>query len=260
MPHGRVCARCASKGDLKRCGLCKGLWYCSIACQRAHWPDHKAFCTGYVVPEDALALLRSRPSACNKWPPSHVLSAAERTFAITELLLVVLCLLSARDLLRAQRVCRSWYLTIALEHKLQQRLFFAHGPGELIMPASTGERETIFLHLIAYSIPTGEKIHAAIQPRTQKQRQLLGYMDRWANDSAYLTTLDGQPTHLTAREVEQTGVHVVLNPFFTMLWRQGTSNMTLSPYLRASAKYEAASWRRMQLTSPPTRSMNMKLQ
>ena len=41
----------------------------------------------------------------------------------------------AIDLLRTQRVCRSWYLTSALGLKLQQRLFLSHGPGELLKPS-----------------------------------------------------------------------------------------------------------------------------
>lgn len=62
-----------------------------------------------------------------------------KTFNVPELRLAVFSMLSARDLLRVQRVCRSWYHTIAKERKLQQRLFFAPGPSELVFPARKGQ-------------------------------------------------------------------------------------------------------------------------
>lgn len=39
-----VCAVCAAHAR-NRCGKCKGPWYCSALCQRAHWTFHKAVCT-----------------------------------------------------------------------------------------------------------------------------------------------------------------------------------------------------------------------
>ncbi|KAJ7676577.1 hypothetical protein DFH06DRAFT_1168555 [Mycena polygramma] len=41
------CSRCHKKaepGMLKRCGRCQLLWYCSSACQKNDWPDHKKIC------------------------------------------------------------------------------------------------------------------------------------------------------------------------------------------------------------------------
>jgi hypothetical protein len=39
----KVCGKCESKAE-KRCSACFLVWYCSPACQKAHWPDHKATC------------------------------------------------------------------------------------------------------------------------------------------------------------------------------------------------------------------------
>ena len=41
VPAG-FCRNCATRGDnLKRCARCKIVAYCSVECQRAHWPTHK---------------------------------------------------------------------------------------------------------------------------------------------------------------------------------------------------------------------------
>lgn len=64
--------------------------------------------------------------------------AVSKVFNVPELRIAVFSKLPALSILRAQRVCRSWYSTITLETKLQQRLFLSVGPGELIMPAIRG--------------------------------------------------------------------------------------------------------------------------
>lgn len=38
------CDLCGSTKDLKLCGLCKQVRYCSVECQRKAWPTHKAVC------------------------------------------------------------------------------------------------------------------------------------------------------------------------------------------------------------------------
>ena len=42
----RVCAApgCDATSGLKRCGACRAVRYCSVQCQRAHWPAHIAEC------------------------------------------------------------------------------------------------------------------------------------------------------------------------------------------------------------------------
>ncbi|KAF7292590.1 MYND-type domain-containing protein [Mycena indigotica] len=44
-----ACTRCLKTDEdpeiiLRRCGKCKGVWYCSKQCQTAHWPTHKKTC------------------------------------------------------------------------------------------------------------------------------------------------------------------------------------------------------------------------
>ena len=39
------CAECGEGGaGLKMCNACKHVKYCSVACQRGHWPSHKKEC------------------------------------------------------------------------------------------------------------------------------------------------------------------------------------------------------------------------
>ena len=143
-----ACASCTKSQDAKQCARCKTVLYCSTACQRAHWQVHKPSCHFKVVfppavpanrSTDALSLLRTMSDPGTKQKEENVSPVPQRTLNIPELRLSILSLLPARDILRSQSACRSWYLTIISEKQLQQRIFFTPGPGELIMAAHNGD-------------------------------------------------------------------------------------------------------------------------
>lgn len=44
-PKESKCCVCETEGAaLKRCSLCREVAYCTVACQRKHWPEHKLVC------------------------------------------------------------------------------------------------------------------------------------------------------------------------------------------------------------------------
>lgn len=142
-----TCAICGKVDGLKKCARCKQISYCSSACQRQDWTEHKKVCSFTVttlpkskLDSDALAILRHMPSPPTKLAKATInaSSAGMNVFNTPELRLEVFAMLPARELLIAQRVCRSWYLHVALESDLQQRLFFEPGPGRLIFTADDG--------------------------------------------------------------------------------------------------------------------------
>lgn len=152
------CAICGKAHGLKKCARCKRISYCSSACQRQDWTEHKKVCSFTVTTQttskpdsDALAILRHMP--CPPTKPAkttfHASSAVMKVFNTPELRLEVFSMLPTRELLIAQRVCRSWYLHVALKSDLRQRLFFEPGPGRLIFMADDGNSSpnpTIALH------------------------------------------------------------------------------------------------------------------
>jgi hypothetical protein len=43
--RSRSCARCGGEAaEMQLCSRCRGAFYCSRACQQAHWPEHKRAC------------------------------------------------------------------------------------------------------------------------------------------------------------------------------------------------------------------------
>ncbi|GFR52094.1 hypothetical protein Agub_g14604, partial [Astrephomene gubernaculifera] len=58
------CSKPLKSGMLPlRCGNCKSVYYCSISCQKKHWPEHKPSCTKVASPRpDAPAAGGSGPS------------------------------------------------------------------------------------------------------------------------------------------------------------------------------------------------------
>ncbi len=44
------CGRCGSKKKLKACSGCLDVYYCSRACQNAHWKEHKPDCHTWKSP------------------------------------------------------------------------------------------------------------------------------------------------------------------------------------------------------------------
>ncbi|XP_068710703.1 ankyrin repeat and MYND domain-containing protein 2-like isoform X2 [Montipora foliosa] len=38
------CSVCTEKRNVKKCSACKMVGYCSVRCQKLHWPTHKKFC------------------------------------------------------------------------------------------------------------------------------------------------------------------------------------------------------------------------
>jgi len=78
-----ACAYCCARptkaaGVMQRCGWCKVTRYCSTACQKAHWPDHRSACppkgTSSELPEDEIQLVMDYGRRVN--PPSPLPSPA----------------------------------------------------------------------------------------------------------------------------------------------------------------------------------------
>lgn len=47
------CSRCGNAGKLNICGSCHAEIYCSVACQRADWPEHRERCLSYAAVHEA---------------------------------------------------------------------------------------------------------------------------------------------------------------------------------------------------------------
>ncbi len=141
------CSSCGKTDNLKKCGRCKQVSYCSGSCQKADWTAHKKSCSFTVTTtnndseSDALTILRNMPSprTMPKTGGKKKSTTAMKAFNTAEIRLMLFSMLPAKTLLTTQRVCRSWYLHVALEVKLQERLFLAPGPGTLVLSAVEGK-------------------------------------------------------------------------------------------------------------------------
>jgi hypothetical protein len=48
VPHRPHCLHCGKQDNLGRCAKCEGAFYCSKACQTAHWRVHKQTCSKLI--------------------------------------------------------------------------------------------------------------------------------------------------------------------------------------------------------------------
>jgi MYND finger len=51
-----ACASCRKRGNWCKCSACKAVWYCSVACQRKHRAQHRAFCRATQAAQTAPSL------------------------------------------------------------------------------------------------------------------------------------------------------------------------------------------------------------
>ena len=105
----------------------------------------------------------------------------------------------------------------------------------------------------------------AIEPRNKSQKDhatmIKGPAMSGSGPLHVIFTESGETKEEYASELEKKNISIILNPFFTKLWPQDPKNMTNCPYNMhiPSDNNEAASWRRMQLTSPPLLELDMSL-
>ncbi|KAK3625766.1 hypothetical protein LTR22_023420 [Elasticomyces elasticus] len=114
----------------------------------------------------------------------------------------------------------------------------------------------------------GNRPYMGIQPRNDGQRSTVSMTKSPAmsdGGGVYLDKLASTPKEEAqikeayAIDLEKRGEQIIFNPFFTSLWPQHPTNMTSCPYVRTSQSPKTASWRRMQLTSPPMLQVDISL-
>ncbi|KAJ7051687.1 hypothetical protein C8F01DRAFT_1173879 [Mycena amicta] len=78
-----ICSKCRqpaiTRSDLKRCGKCLRVWYCSVECQKRDWKEHKRYCGLQHFELDAVAPTPEAPAefiGCPPAAPGFVRSAA----------------------------------------------------------------------------------------------------------------------------------------------------------------------------------------
>jgi hypothetical protein len=84
--HSRIaCSSCgnalAPPSTLPRCKRCKRARYCDVACQRAHWPVHRASCR--EAADDARSLVAALPASPPSAPVPHTVAATGFHMSVT---------------------------------------------------------------------------------------------------------------------------------------------------------------------------------
>lgn len=87
----------------------------------------------------------------------------------------------------------------------------------------------------------------------------------WGDGGLYhvIVSTSGGKSTASATALEKDKKQIILNPFFTLIWPQDPTNMTLSPYTAYGKKSDfhnkQASWRCMQVTSPPVVRLDLSV-
>ena len=117
--------------------------------------------------------------------------------------------------------------------------------------------------MLAVHEGTDSKFAMAIAPRNKKQLDHAEMTKHPAMSGGgplhLVNTASGSTEEKQAAQLDQAKIPIILNPFFTKLWPQQPTNMTNKPYITVSIANQTASWRRMQLISPPMLQLDMSV-
>lgn len=108
----KSCGACAVNGAKLRCTRCQGTWYCSKACQKAHWPAHRKCCYAPLA-------TAPMPGAAAAPPPQQKVEATpaqHETKAVPVAALARVCLPRAPAMLPVMHACpeASWMAAVRL--------------------------------------------------------------------------------------------------------------------------------------------------
>lgn len=190
----------------------------------------------------------------NRVPKSRTLSTRIATMGTpestvlletAELLEMVLLRLPCKDLLLAQRVCKTWQNAINASPEIQQALCFR--PLE--------DQRVVLDHATSQILPLRPLTHAAYQA------------DKTGIPFVELDDL--RPTSTTAHDFFKTAKDdavIVLNPLLSrLLPRKRRGSPSPSTFIFAPSSHKAAtlssaqSWRRMSLTQPPIQELDISV-